>query len=273
MSDFLESMARSSLLRADGLKAGAGSEGLESRASSARPALPLQLNDRGFDLIAEAKLASPAEGRLAPMGEERARVTALATEMAAAQPAALSVLTEPESFDGDMAHLEAVTESVDVPVMRKDFLVEPIQVLEARAYGASGVLLIARITTSELLQEMTDLAIDLGMFVLAEIFEERELDTVSTIFDRDILIGVNARDLVTLRVNPDRHAYMAPLLPDHLPAVAESGIASPEDAAVRAELGYRLALVGTSLVTGGMPGPATRAMIEAGRSAASVVSS
>ena len=136
--------------------------GLVSRVASARPAQPLVLDPSGFDLIAETKLASPSGGRLAGSDEQ---VVVLAKEMAKARPAAISVLTEPDSFDGSIEHLEAVASSITVPVMRKDFLVDPIQVLEARAHGASGVLLIARITGRSKLAEMTDLALELGMFV------------------------------------------------------------------------------------------------------------
>ena len=134
-------MASSSLLRAEGVRARVGERGLQSRVASARPPQPLTLHKDGFDLIAETKLASPSEGRIAGSGEQ---VVVLAEEMAAAGAAAISVLTEPEVFDGSIEHLEAVASSVTAPVMRKDFLVDPIQVIEARAYGASGVLLIAR---------------------------------------------------------------------------------------------------------------------------------
>ncbi len=262
MSDFLSSMASSSLLRAEGVRANAGVKGLRSRVASARPAQPLVLNSNDFDLIAEAKLASPSRGRLAGSDEQ---VVVLAKEMAKARPAAISVLTEPDSFDGSIGHLEAVASSITVPVMRKDFLVDPIQILEARANGASGVLLIARITGRSKLLEMTDLALELGMFVLMEVFEGSDLEVASEVFDREILVGVNARDLATLEVTPTRHAELITSLPSHLPAVAESGIRTAEDAKTVSRLGYKLALVGTSLVVSGRPAELTREMIEAGR--------
>jgi indole-3-glycerol phosphate synthase len=262
MADFLSSMASSSLLRAKAVEATVGERGLLSQVASAQPAQQLALDRKGFDLIAETKLASPSEGRIAMDGEQ---VVGLAKEMADSGASAISVLTEPDSFDGDIAHLEAVASSVNVPVMRKDFLVEPIQILEARAHGASGVLLIARITGRSKLIEMTDLALDLGMFVLVEIFEKPELDVAAAVFDRPILVGVNARDLSTLKVMPSRHAELIASLPSHLPAVAESGIRTPQDAEAVAGLGYKLALVGSSLVGSGRPAELTREMIEAGR--------
>lgn len=275
MSDFLSSMASSSLLRAEGVRARAGEGGLRSRVASARPALPLVLDPSGFDLIAEAKLSSPSEGRIARDGEEVAgngeevasdgEVALLAKEMALAGATAISVLTEPEAFDGTIEHLETVASSITAPVMRKDFLVDPIQILEARAHGASGVLLIARITGGSMLVEMTDLALELGMFVLVEVFEKSELDLASVVFDRPILVGVNARDLASLEVVPARHAELLGDLPPHLPSVAESGIRTAADAKEVSRLGYSLALVGTSLVASGHPAELTREMIEAGR--------
>lgn len=265
MSDFLAAMTAASHVRADAVRQRLGEAELGSRASTARPALPLRLSDEGFDLIAEAKLASPSEGRLASDGDDAETVARLASTMSGSGAVAISVLTEPSRFDGDIIHLEAVASSVGLPVMRKDFLVDPIQVIEARAAGASGVLLIARITHPELLVEMTDLALSLGMFVLVELFEEGDLEAASGVFDRSVLIGVNSRDLTTLEVDPDRHERMAALLPDHVPLVAESGIVDAADAARVARLGYRLALVGSRLVSSGDPSGLASEMIRAGR--------
>ena len=268
MSDFLSTMAESSLLRARASKASSSTKGLVSRASSARPVLPLALADAGFDLIAEAKLASPAHGTFLTVSDPQERVVELAHMYEGAGAAAVSVLTEPSKFDGHVDHLEAVAAGVEVPVMRKDFLVDPIQVVEARAAGASGVLLIARLTDSAVLVDMTDTALGFGMFVLVELFDEADLDRASAVLDRGILIGVNTRDLTTLKVDPQRLAILASLLPDHLPAVAESGVLSAQDAESAALLGYRLALVGTGLVTTEDPAATARTMIAAGRLAA-----
>lgn len=270
MSDFLSRMAESSRRRADEARRGAGAATLTSRARDARPALPLDLSEDGFDLIAEAKLASPADGRLVPEGSGSAAVVKLARSYETAGALAVSVLTEPDRFDGSLAHLEAAADAVDIPILRKDFLVDPIQILEARASGASGVLLIARMVSGETLTEMTDQALSLGMFVLIEVFDESDLAAASVVFARNILIGVNTRDLTTLGVDASRLKAMAPRLPENLPAVAESGIHSPDDAIQAVRLGYRLALVGTGLVTSADPGAAAGALISAGRRAAGI---
>lgn len=239
--------------------------GLTTRASSAQPVLPLDLPKTGFDLIAEAKLASPADGPLVTVDDSGRRVVELAFLYEEAGAAVVSVLTEPSMFHGHLDHLEAAAGAVDLPVMRKDFLVDPIQIVEARAAGASGVLLIARLGEASLLAEMTDSAIGFDMFVLVEVFDEADLDRTSVVFDRDVLVGVNTRDLTNLEVDPRRLATLAPLLPDHLLGVAESGVSSPEDVEWVAALGYRMALVGTALVTSEAPRETARKLIAAGR--------
>jgi indole-3-glycerol phosphate synthase len=223
-------------------------------------------------VIAEAKLASPSEGRLVTGALSGSQVSDLATRFADHGAAAISVLTEPSRFAGAIEHLELATGTVSVPVMRKDFLVDPIQILESRAAGASGVLLIARILPNELLIEMTDLTLELGMFALVEVFDRSDLETAVRVFDRDLLVGVNSRDLLSLEIDLSRFESLAPHLPDHLPAVAESGLSTPEDVAAVARLGYRMALVGSSLVTGTDPGDELSRMIAAGRGAAEGVS-
>lgn len=214
-------------------------------------------------MIAEAKLASPAEGALTPGGSDR--VAELARAYASSGAAAISVLTEESRFDGTLEHLEHVSSLVDVPVMRKDFLVHSIQVREARAAGASGVLLIARMLPGALLEEMTDLTLQLGMFALIEVFDRSDLEKAAVVFDRNVLVGVNSRDLTTLEVDFNRFEQLAPHLPDHLAAVAESGIKGPSDASVLADLGYRMVLVGSSLVVSDEPHNALSALVSAGR--------
>lgn len=262
MSDFLRSMAAASVRRAAGLRP----RELRAQVSSAPPSIPLRLPEAGFDVIAEVKLDSPSQGRLVPGGADDA-VGPLAREYEGAGAAAISVLTEPARFGGSLEHLSTVVGAVDVPVMRKDFLVDPVQVIEARAAGASGVLLIARMLPGKMLMEMTEQAEQLGMFVLVEVFDRSDLDSAATVFDREVLVGVNCRDLATLEVDTRRFHAIRPHLPDHLQLVAESGLAHPSDMAEVATLGYRLALVGTALVS--VPDPASRLsdLIEAGRQA------
>lgn len=263
MSEFLSEMVAASAVRARETRSRAVSSGLMSRVTSAPPPVAIQLGV-GFDVIAEAKLASPSDGRLTTGDGEK--VVALARDYTAGGAAAVSVLTEETRFGGALGHLEAAAAAVEAPVMRKDFLVDPIQVSEARAAGASGILLIARILTGDLLVEMTDLAISLGMFVLLEVFDLTDIDLASTVFDRDILVGVNCRDLTSLQVDPTRFDTLAP----HLPArhsVAESGIEMPADVARVVGLGYRLALIGSSLVGHDAPGRRLAELIDAGREA------
>lgn len=267
MADFLAQMAELSRSRVADLREAGGRARMSELVATSRPPIPLHLSDRGFDLVAEAKLASPSEGRLAAEEDDSATVLGLARMLTDAGAAALSILTEPTRFDGHLSHLEIVARQVELPVMRKDFLVDPLQVLEARAAGASGVLLIARILSHEELTEMTDLALSLGMFALVEVFDETDIERARPVFDRDVLLGVNARDLATLAVDRDQHARLASLLPRHLPLVAESGVLTPADVGEVAGLGYRLALVGTGLVQSPRPGELAAGMLEAGRRA------
>jgi indole-3-glycerol phosphate synthase len=265
VSDFLQEMTQSSIARARTAGEKRTVTGLDSRVSSARPPIPLPFSDAGFDVIAEAKLASPAEGKLVEGPATVDRVVALAETYAANGAAAISVLTEPTRFLGHLDHLEAVGDAVRLPVMRKDFLVDPIQVLEARAAGASGVLLIARVLPGDLLEEMTDQTLDLGMFVLVEVFDRSDLETAVRVFDREVLVGVNCRDLATLGIDLSRFESLAPHLPDYLPAVAESGMSATEHITSVAALGYTMALVGSSLVSRDDPGVALAELIAAGR--------
>jgi indole-3-glycerol phosphate synthase len=238
---------------------------------SALPPKPLDLDRSGFDLIAEPKPASPSAGTLLDVPNPTQAVVGLAEDFAGAGAGAISVLTEPSRFGGSLDHLELVVSAVDIPVMRKDFLVDPIQVLQARAAGASGVLVLARLCSGELLLEMAGAAHAMGMFTLVEVFDEADLEEAAAVFDQEILLGVNTRDLVTLEVDRSRLAELAPLLPGHLPAVAESGVTRPEHATYAARLGYQMVLVGTGLVTSPDPTAAARSLLAAGRRAVSGV--
>ena len=263
MSDFLNTMASLSLERAD-------AAGTFTDADFDKPVVPLSL--AGFDIIAEIKNRSPAEGKLAEAHSSR---TARARQYVDGGAAAISVLTEPSQFAGALEHLEEVVAAVpDTPVMRKDFLVESVQILEARKYGASGVLLIVAMRDDRSLREMLDCAADLGMFVLLECFDSGDLARAAKLLantaDRErldagqVLVGVNTRDLRTLQVDPDRLQLLAPELPDAF-CVAESGLHTADDAAAAAALGYRLGLVGTALMRSDDPAALVAAMCEAGR--------
>lgn len=267
LSDFLERMAAASSARAATSKRRHGMDELSDFAAQVAPPIPLHRHPSGFDVIAEIKLSSPSVGRIAPSNFDLAALESISDVYLKSGAVSISVLTEESRFEGSLEHLSRVARSVDVPVMCKDFLVDPIQVLEARASGGSGVLLIARMLSATELGRMTDLALSLGMFVLVEVFEPEDLDVASVVFDRDVLLGVNCRDLTTLDVNFARFERMKPLLPDHLGAVAESGMRNPDQVAHVAAMGYGIALVGSALVAASDPGGSLERMIETGRAA------
>jgi indole-3-glycerol phosphate synthase len=268
MKDFLKTMASHSAARAAAVTTPFSSADFD------RPVVPLTL--AAFDVIAEIKDRSPAEGVLrtpAVFDDRESR----AKSYAAGGAAAISVLTEPSQFDGALSHLEAVAAAVpDTPVMRKDFLVEPVQILEARKAGASGVLLIATMLADTKLRAMLDCAWEHDLFVLLEAFDEDDLRRASALLcnpvDGDkaaagqLLIGVNTRNLRTLQVDPERLKKLAPNLPN-ASCVAESGLRFADDAARVAAWGYRLALVGTALMRSDDPEALLRAMRKAGAAA------
>jgi indole-3-glycerol phosphate synthase len=177
MSGFLDDMARSSVSRVTQATARESLAALERRAKSAPPSPPLRLSNAGFDVIAELKLRSPAAGVLSEQGEDWLGRVA---QYALGGAAAVSVLTEPSRFDGSLEHLRQAASALapfGVPVMRKDFLVDPYQVLEARAAGAGGVLVIVRMLSRSQMSQLLDAAAEHGMFVLLEAFDAADLAT------------------------------------------------------------------------------------------------
>jgi len=271
-SDFLAVMARTSRRRWKKLAVRVPRSELEARARALPPPLPLRTSAQGFDVIAEIKFASPSSGALAHEATV-GQAARLARSYSVAGAAALSVLTEPRRFAGSIAHLCAASRWSRVPVLRKDFLVDALQVLEARAAGASGVLLVLRLLDAAHLDAMLDEASTLGLFALLEAFDERDLERAAAVVaarpGQGLLVGVNARDLATLAVDPARHRVLAPALPRGVPCVAESGLASPDDARAVAAAGYRLALVGSALQRAPDANSLIVEMIAAGRAAAS----
>ena len=254
MSGFLDDMARSSAARVAEALRHESVQALERRARQAPAGAPLRLSAFGFDVIAELKLRSPAAGVL---GDETQDWLGRVAAYARGGAAAVSVLTEPSRFDGSLEHLRRaaqVSAPLGVPAMRKDFLVDPYQVLEARAAGAGGVLVILRMLGRPRIEELLEVAAEHALFVLLEAFDEADLElahavTASRAGGRTlILIGVNSRDLQTLQVRQERFTALAPLLPAGLPAVAESGVATAADARHMRHLGFGAALIGTALM-------------------------
>ena len=162
-----------------------------------------------------------------------------------------------------------------VAVMRKDFLVDPIQILEARASGASGVLLIATMLSDDQMSDMLSCAYEHNMFVLLESFDKVDLHRSAALLadprHRDqaesdkLLFGINTRDLRTLHVDPERLKSLSPHLPEGVACVAESGLHDGDDAAAAASWGYSMALVGTALMRAADPGQLIHDMLKAGR--------
>ncbi len=269
---FLDAMADASRERVRAAKQTRSEAALELHARQA-PAPPrLRLDASGFDLIAELKLRSPAAGQLGPPGEQ---VAARVAAYARAGAAAISVLTEPSRFDGSLEHLASATRALAplaVPVMRKDFLVDPYQVLEARALGAGGVLVIVRMLSRSEIDALLDCARSLGLFVLLEAFDARDIELVRELIEahagaNPLLAGVNCRDLATLQVVPQRLLELAPLLPARAPRVAESGVATAADARQIVTAGYQLALVGGALMQADDPEALAGVLLAAGRAA------
>jgi indole-3-glycerol phosphate synthase len=265
LGSFLDRMTRRSRERVREAAAREPIAQLERRARATRPPPRLQL--AGFDLIAELKLRSPAAGALA--GDSFDRDAQLAA-YARGGAAAVSVLTEPDEFRGELAHLEQAARLLaphGVPVMRKDFLTDPYQVVEARAAGAGGVLIIVAMLDDQGLGRLLAAAREHELFVLLEAFDEQDLERIAALGPQpdSVLAGVNCRDLKDLSVSFDRFAALAPKLPAALPAVAESGIGNARDIRDVAALGYRLALVGSALMQAPDPGVRVAELIAAGR--------
>jgi indole-3-glycerol phosphate synthase len=212
----------------------------------------------GVAVIAEVKRSSPSKGALATIADP----AALAREYESGGAAMISVLTEQRRFDGSLADLEAVRAVVQIPVLRKDFVVTPYQVWEARAHGADAVLLIVAALEQQVLVSLRERIESLGMTALVEVHDEAEalraLDAGARV------IGVNNRNLRTLEVDRETFARIAPLLPSTTIRVAESGVRGPHDLLACAAAGANAVLVGEGLVKAEVPRQAVADLVAAG---------
>ena len=215
----------------------------------------------GFGLICEVKRSSPSKGALAGIPDP----AALAAAYERGGAAAISVLTEARRFNGSLADLDAVRAAVDVPVLRKDFMVDEYQFHEARSHGADIVLLIVAALDDAQLTDFLALSRELGMAALVEAHTEDELDRAGQA--GAALVGVNTRNLKDLTVDPARFAQLAPHAPADAVLVAESGVSGPDTVAQYAAAGAHLGLVGEALVTGGDPAAAVASFTAAGAAA------
>ncbi len=221
-----------------------------------RPFVKTLLEKRG-SLIAEVKRKSPSRGAINPALDP----AQLAQAYERGGAACLSVLTERANFGGSLDDLRAARAATRLPVLRKDFIVSMFQVMEARAHGADAILLIAAAAQAALLEQLRELARELGMAVLLEVHEEAELETAALC--QPDLLGINARDLKTLEVHPETFARLAPLARQIAPLVAESGVKTAEDVRRYRAAGASALLVGEALSAAPDPESAARALVEA----------
>ncbi|MUL63577.1 indole-3-glycerol phosphate synthase [Mycobacterium sp. CBMA 234] len=233
---------------------------VKERAKRAAPAKDVlaALREPGIAVIAEVKRASPSKGALAQI-DDPAKL-AKAYESGGAR--VISVLTEERRFNGSLADLDAVRAAVSIPVLRKDFIVTPYQIHEARAHGADMLLLIVAALEQSVLTSMIDRSESLGMTPLVEVHTEEEADRALQAGAK--IIGVNARDLKTLEVDRDCFARIAPGLPSNIIRIAESGVRGTADLLAYAGAGADAVLVGEGLVTSGDPRTAVADLVTAG---------
>jgi indole-3-glycerol phosphate synthase len=215
----------------------------------------VQAAQRGPAVIAELKKASPSKGMI----RGTLHVASLALGFEAAGAAALSVLTEEEYFQGSIANLHEASVASKLPCLRKDFIVDRVQILEARAAGADAVLLIIAAMTPSEFTHLYGQAQDIGLEVLCEVHEEKELELAKTVGAN--LIGVNNRDLHTFQVDLETALRLAPQLPKGSVRVAESGIHTAADIRKLRDAGYQAFLIGESLMKAESPDEALRRLI------------
>jgi len=209
----------------------------------------------GVAVIAEAKKASPSKGVIRPDFDP----VAIARSYQAGGAQALSVLTDVDFFQGSLAYIPAVRAAVALPVLRKDFIIDPLQIREARAFGADAILLIAAILETSQIEEYQALASELGMDALVEVHDEAEVEKAVAAGSR--LIGVNNRDLRDFSMDLNTTFRLQKMIPKDIPLVSESGIRDHQDMLRLAEHGIRAALVGETLMRAADPAEALRTLV------------
>jgi indole-3-glycerol phosphate synthase len=235
-------------------------EELKARAAGVpecRNPVPL-LKDDSVAVIAEVKRSSPSKGALAEISDP----AALAVEYEAGGASVISVLTEQRRFGGSLEDLVAVRRAVDVPVLRKDFIISSYQLWEARVFGADMALLIVAALDQEALVSLVERAQSMGLTPLVECHTVEEVQRA--VDARATVVGINARNLRTLEVDRGVFAAVAPHVPEHIACVAESGVRGPHDVIEYARAGADAVLVGESLVTGRDPRSAVADLVAAG---------
>ncbi len=216
------------------------------------------LENGDMKVIAEVKRSSPSKGALSAISDP----AALAEKYQAAGASVISVLTEERRFKGSLADLDAVRAQVDLPILRKDFMVDEYQFFEARAHGADVILLIVAALSKSQLKDFFDIATELNMAALIEVHTADELERALEIEPK--IVGVNSRNLKTLEVDPAAFSDLIPRIPSELIRVAESGISSRRDVEFAQNAGASAILVGEALVTSGDPDLAMRTLLGQG---------
>ncbi|NNE69637.1 MAG: indole-3-glycerol phosphate synthase TrpC [Rhodothermales bacterium] len=229
---------------------------LEQRFRPDRRSLIEALRGEGLSILAEAKKASPSQGII----REDFDPGAIAEQYAEAGAAGMSVLTEPLQFKGALEYLAEARMRCPLPLLRKDFIVEEYQLLEARAYGADAVLLIATVLERAHLRDLLQAAAELQLECLVELYDVRELDRVD--FDLVNLLGVNNRDLRTFEVDRTHAPRVLAHAPEGVVTIAESGLRTAEDLADVFEAGIDAVLIGEAFMRQTDPGQALRDLRE-----------
>jgi indole-3-glycerol phosphate synthase len=205
-------------------------------------------HNRDFQFICEIKKASPSQGIIRtdfdPVKQAQQYLDAGAD--------AISILTDEKYFMGKLDHLQAVRKIVNLPILRKDFIIDPYQIYESRCYGADVILLIARILSKSQIAEFIRLAAELHLEVLLEIACQTDMEKIPQ-FRKNIILGINNRNLHTFEVNIENSLMLKPLLPTGIPVISESGIATAADCRWLYENGFAGALIGESLMRSACP--------------------
>jgi len=212
----------------------------------------------GISVIAEIKFASPSAGRI----REKTNPVSIGQMYEEAGASAISFLTDKRFFNGDLEQLPRLKKGISLPILRKDFILEPCQVTESFSYGADAILLIARILPRKRLKELLDMSGQLGMAALTEVHDTSDLE--KAIEAGADIIGINNRDLDTFQVDLGTTLELAPLVPEDRIVVSESGISSMESMRLLRGRGVDAVLVGTFLMKSANLGMKTKELVKAG---------
>lgn len=259
MSNILDKIIETKKAEVANLKKVSPESSLRQAKLFARPTLSLKnrlIDDKSSGIIAEFKQKSPSKGEINYL----VRVEEVTRGYANAGAAGLSVLTDFEYFGGSIINLAKAREAnPEVPLLRKDFTIDPYQVTEAKAYGADLILLIAACLSKDEIHTLSEYAKNLNLEILLEIHDETELEKISPLVD---LVGVNNRNLKTFEVNVETSLKLANLIPDRFVKISESGISSPDTVRTLRNAGYKGFLMGETFMKTENPAETCRTFIE-----------